>query len=278
MSNADEILKLKELLDSKIITQKEFEKKKKELLDIKETIETPTQKVNNSKKGFLNKLGIENNITLTSKKNKSKSNKKSSPTGIILLLIVIVFMVTVGSSTDKQYEKINKEKELFNQYSISYDNVKSVLQNCGYTNYTITRDIEMDNYWGEGTIAFQITYNDNNLSGITIKDGSIYNVFYIKNELYRDGQVICKISDFFLTDDEKYNYIDIAKEAVKSKLNYPNTAKFPWLYDEYTVSYTDRSKIIVKGQVTSSNAFGVSTTNTFEVTFENDVITNVILY
>ena len=80
------------------------------------------------------------------------------------------------------------------------------------------------------------------------------------------------------TIDEKYNYIDIAKEAVKSKLNYPNTAKFPWLYDEYTVSYTDRSKIIVKGQVTSSNAFGVSTTNTFEVTFENDVITNVILY
>ena len=32
MSNADEILKLKELLDNNIITQEEFEKKKKEIL------------------------------------------------------------------------------------------------------------------------------------------------------------------------------------------------------------------------------------------------------
>ncbi len=197
MSNADEILKLKELLDSEIITKEEFEKKKKELLDIKVTIETPNQKVNNSKKGFLNKLGIENNITLTSKKNKGVKKKKTSPKAIILLLLILGFIIAVGSSTDKQYEKIKKEEQLFNQYSISYDNVKNVLQECGYANYEITRDTEMDNYWGEGTIAFQITYNGNNLSGITIKDGSIYNVFYVKNELYKGGQVLHKISEFF---------------------------------------------------------------------------------
>jgi len=100
----------------------------------------------------------------------------------------------------------------------------------------------------------------------------------MKNELYKDGQVIRKISDFFLTDDEKYDYIDFAKEAVKTQLNYPDTAKFPWLYTEYFVIYTDRSNITVKGQVTASNAFGVPTTYTFEVTFENNTVTNVNLY
>ena len=60
---ADEIKKYKELLDSGAITQEEYDKKKKELLNIKYDTEIQNQGNNNSKKSFLSQLGIKNNIT-----------------------------------------------------------------------------------------------------------------------------------------------------------------------------------------------------------------------
>ena len=60
MSNADEILKLKELLDKQAITQEEYEKMKTELLKGKDESKTvinkytrTTQKQNNKKNGCL---------------------------------------------------------------------------------------------------------------------------------------------------------------------------------------------------------------------------------
>ncbi len=197
---------------------------------------------------------------------------------LAIVLILVVFIGILGSSTDKQFEEIAKNRSLFEEYGVSYENVEQVLDSCGYKDYEIKRDEEMDNYWGDKTIAFQIIFNDSPLSGITIKDNAIYNVYYIDNELYKDGQVIRKITDFFLTDDEKYDYIDNSKEVVKSQLTYPDTAKFPWLYDEYYVICTDRSDITVKGSVTASNAFNVPTTYTFEVKYNDKTAVDIILY
>lgn len=309
MSDADKLLNLKKLLDSESITKEEFEIMKKELLNNENNLTLKSIKKNMFCRkcgnqldygvNFCEKCGtkvdtIEENNLDTKESNYNQNNYNNNAPNLkvlgcaTIIAIFIVIYATIGilvESTNKNYERLSKEREkiaenqrLFEDYGVPYDNVEQILNSCGYSNYTIKRDEEMDNYWGDGTIAFQITYNDNILSGLTIKENSIYNVFYIDNELYKEGQVIQKISYFFLTDDEKYDYIDSAKEAVKMKLTYPDTAKFPWLYDEYFVIYTNRSDITVKGTVTASNAFNVSTTYTFEVKYIENTAVDVILY
>ena len=182
MSNADEIIKLKELLDNNIITQEEFNKKKTELLNINDNIE----KVNNP----MNKLGIKNNITLTSNKNQSK--KKNSHLGVIIFLLFIVFAVVVGSFTDKQYEKESQIKELLNQYSISYEEVDSILKKCGFSNYTLEKSIDNDEV--EGSIAFKIQEN-NIIAFMDIKDGKIYSIQYGDKFLYENGAIQHTLSE-----------------------------------------------------------------------------------
>ena len=263
MSNTDEILKLKKLLDEGIITEQEFKIKKNVLLN--EEIEKNKQEKKEK-----------SNITLKNK------NKKSHHTLLIfgiIFFILFIFIIIVGNSTDQQYEKVSQTKNLLEQYSISYEETDKIIRECGFTDYTIARDEEMDGYWGKGTKAFQITFKvdneENILAGFTTKNNKINNVYYIKDELYKNGEVKNKIDYYILTNEKKYNYIDNAKEVVKKQLNYPNTAKFPWLYDEYYVTFKNNKNFTVKGKVTASNAFGVEQTYTWEVIVKKGKVTKV---
>ena len=188
----------------------------------------------------------------------------------------------MGSSTDKQYEKISQAKNIMEQYSIPYEETDKIIKECGFTDYTIKRDEEMDGHWGKGTKAFQITFKvdneENILAGFTTKNNKINNIYYIKDELYKNGEVKNKIDYYILTNDKKYNYIDNAKEVVKKQLNYPNTAKFPWLYDEYSVTFKNNKNFTVKGNVTASNAVGVEQTYTWEVIIKKGKVSKVNIY
>lgn len=84
MSNIDEILKYKQLLDMGAITQEEFEKKKKELLG--DIIETNTKKENISS----------NNAKVTNDKIEKKK-KKTSLEDICLVIGILFFIAGTGS-------------------------------------------------------------------------------------------------------------------------------------------------------------------------------------
>lgn len=58
--------------------------------------------------------------------------------------------------------------------------------------------------------------------------------------------------------------------AVKSKLNYPDTADFPFfqvLTERATVIDVDKHQFFTQGEVTAKNAFGVPDTYTFQITY-----------
>ena len=84
MSNADELKKLKELLDSGVLSQEEFDKEKNKLLDIEPKADTPS-----------NDPEIKN-----SKDKKERKIKKSYIVGGILLLFFLIGSIGGDSSSD----------------------------------------------------------------------------------------------------------------------------------------------------------------------------------
>lgn len=162
MSNADEILKLKELLDKEIITNEEFEKKKRELLESKTVM---------------------NNIP-----NTSLNRKNSCLTTIIsILIILIVSFVIVGQLViEPSNQKYYNNQEVVQNLISSYSDFSNILQQCGFSNYTLERDELLDDLDGDGTIGIRIRMS--NINGIIyIKDGAIHSVRYADNYLYKDG-------------------------------------------------------------------------------------------
>lgn len=181
-----------------------------------------------------------------------------------------------SESVESPQQQLNKE--LLTEYSVSFEDTDKIIKECGFSNYTLE-------YVGEENGIHYFIIRQENLiegekiaGGLNVENGQVITIDYANHILYEKGQFLHKVEDFILTNDEKYNYIDSAKEAVKTQLNYPNTAKFPWLYDEYYVTYTDKNNVTVKGEVTASNAFNVPLTYTFEVTFTNNTVTNVNMY
>lgn len=144
MSNADELLKYKELLDNKIITQEEFEKKKTELLNSK-SANTDTVQPQNK------------NVNLSDK-------KKSSSNGCLIAFISIIcfciFVAVVISSTTQTKNEKNINL-LVNEYNLSIENAESVIDiinQCGYNDYYSGYNLEkgIDNDEIQGSIGFEI--------------------------------------------------------------------------------------------------------------------------
>ena len=178
MSNADEILKLKELLDNGIITNEEFEKKKKELLEVKD----------NPKVSFED----ETNITSNSK------NKKMgcfSSTILVVIILSICFIIFGQLVIEPSNERFYNNQEVIEGLVTSYDDFLYVLKQCGFNDYSLERDEMLDELDGEGTIGVRIkTQNANGI--IYIKDGAIYSVRYADNYLYKDGTMLHTLMEF----------------------------------------------------------------------------------
>lgn len=96
-------------------------------------------------------------------------------------------------------------------------------------------------------------------------DGTIHSVVAGSDvALYLQGYETWTIDNFTVSSSYQSELIDLAKDVVSEYLNYPSTAKFPWLdwtvsryFDIYTVTSTVKAK----------NAFGVQSEMGFTVKF-----------
>lgn len=112
MSNVDEIIKLKELLDKNIITKEEFEIKKGQLL----------QNIDKDKDDKQNNHS----------KNKSK-NRKGCLTVIFIFIIIFIIGIATLSTPN-----ISIKNLLMDSYHLSKEeaeNVINVINDCGYSKY-----------------------------------------------------------------------------------------------------------------------------------------------
>ena len=252
MSNVDEIIKLKELLDKNIISQKEFEKKKNELL---------------------------NDANNEQKNNNDKSKKrKGILTGIITFIIIIIFIVALGSSSTPSTDtsKIN----ILMNYSLSEEEAKTVINtinDCGYSKYYPDFKLEKSGNNEEipDSIGFTIKSGQQIIGFIDIKDNKVANIQYSDKILYENGGVQHTLNEYLISTDEKGDLIYKTEEIIKSILKSPSTADFPWDYDEWKVG-KDNGSTIIQGYVDSQNGFGAIIRSTFQVTYTNNIVTSLI--
>lgn len=88
-------------------------------------------------------------------------------------------------------------------------------------------------------------------------------------------------SSTYITDDEKGNAVAIAKAEVKSRLKSPSSAKFPWSFDEYTITKSG-DIFTVNSYVEAKNSYGTLLKIKYIVQFtmtgtETYVVNNVIV-
>ena len=256
MSNADKILKLKELLDKDIITKEEFENKKAELLN---------QNKDNNNSPKTNKI---------TKKDKEDIKK------IILAILIIGIIFVIGNFLFKPSNSYSNRELLIKKYNLSQEEANKVIEiidNCGYSNYYSNYKLEkgMDNSEIENSIGFEIMNGKNIVGFVDIKDNVVYQIQYSDKFLYQNGAIQHNLSEYLITSDEKSFYIFQTEEAIKQILQAPSTAKFPWDYNEYNVKKKDGS-VIVQGYVDSQNGFGAMLRSTYQVTYTNSIITSLI--
>ncbi len=266
MSNVDEILKLKELLDKEIITKEEFEKKKSELLNM----DTQTTKnVNESQNANV------------------KQGKNTAPKGclitfnIFIIIIVLSIIMSIVRIMQEPDGKSQTQSLLVDQYNLSEEEVKNVINTinqCGYSDYFSNYFLSKgsDNNEIPGSQGFEINKNDKIIGFVDIKDNKVCLIQYSDKILYKDDAIQHTLSEYIITEDEKVSLINKTQEIIKAILKSPSTAKFPWNNDEWATGKQD-GKTIVQGYVDSQNSFGATIRSEFQVTYTNDTVTSLIL-
>ena len=231
--------------------------------------------------------------------NKKRKKKSSVSTFFgVIFLVIVAFIVIIGSSTDIQYKSY---KNMFAEYSVSYDEVSKIVSNCGFTNVSITRDELIDNLWEDGTIGFRIKSDQSRNTTLYIKDNSVYNIRYADIDLYKNGEYLDNeivlgcymhlLTDNFFNDytnknhlvNEKNYYISHnehikimlkSQEIINKILKSPSTAKYP-LYDQWSI-VKNKENITVQCYVDAQNSFGAVGRSYFQIILSNNVVTSLI--
>lgn len=95
---------------------------------------------------------------------------------------------------------------------------------------------------------------------------TVNSIDFQKNAVYRNGVVIAQATDFYLTGEQRDEYLDKCLTAVKSRIPLPETASFPaksaWTYE------MDGDKVTVSSTVTAKDTTGTPETRYFTAEFE----------
>lgn len=244
-SQADEILKFKNLMDQGIISEEEFNKKKAEILNSKSK-----QEVSNIK-------------TSEHVKNQQKNQAKGC-LGCLGFIILVIFIGVVSTIINRS----NTEKETgIKQGSKLETNIQDALNKVGIEKYEIKRDSDLDSNRGENTKAFRVTTEFSNgfVMVYTNPDDTVYSVRYVDKDYYLNGKVLGNIKDNTITRSEADNYRRNVELRVKEILKAPSTAKFPGL-DEWGFDKKDGT-VTIQGYVDSQNSFGAMIRSKFQVKY-----------
>lgn len=316
----EEIIKYKELLDNKIITQEEFDKKKKELLNNyniqKDNNEISNEKTSNKENEHIQKndgilfflclfLGIfgvhkfyqkrigmgflylftlglfgigwiiDTLYILFSIKDKTKF--------FIFLAIFILFSSTfMGifvSISNKSSLVESNNRLLLDSNNINYEEITLILKECGFSKYTIERDVSGDNIYEDNTVCYVLTENVNNLEDINqlkadliFKGNTIYKI-YLNSlyELYCEDKIQYTVSDFTYTFSEKSSIKTLCMNSINTLLKSPSTAQYPSI-SQWSISKTYGEWHIIS-YVDSQNSFGATIRSSFELKIKDNQVT-----
>lgn len=211
-------------------------------------------------------------------KRSSKQQKKKNgcliPFIIILIIFVGFFYVIIRmAQNSEQYhpksvlakeldlstEQETKMLEIFEQCGIGDITEVSLFQEGeGHTSYHLDDE----------ETAFYSSLDNKIIVWINDESKQIESIYFHDQDIYIDGEVIAKITDYYVNSEDRDKYRLASQLALKQLLNYPDTAKYPaisgWKFG------IEEDGIIVQSNVTAKNALGVEQENIFQVTFDKD--------
>lgn len=119
-----------------------------------------------------------------------------------------------------------------------------------------------------------VTNNTKDKSSNYISSNSYSNTSYSKKSE-------SNYSSSYVTDDEKGDAVAIAQDEVKSRLKSPSSAKFPWSFDEYTITKSG-DIFTVNSYVEAKNSYGTLLKIKYIVQFtvtgkDKYIVNNVII-
>ena len=159
--------------------------------------------------------------------------KRKKTINIIIFIMILMVLVITIRNVAMNYKTTEEENyEVVKDYVSSYENFTEIIKKCGFNDYKLERVESEDNYDAENSKCF-ILQEDKILVHVIIKDGSIYNIQYNNEYLYKDGQILHTIFDYIITSNERAQIVTYCENSIKSILKSPSTAKFPWDYNEW---------------------------------------------
>lgn len=205
------------------------------------------------------------------------SMKKLGCGALLFLLFIVILIPVIGNSTG---DSKKENQGLASSLGITEENAKTaetIFEQVGLSEYKkIVHDEMLDNAHIDGEKGYRLETKDVKNIIVYIKPDETVNIIrYADNDLYSEGKVKAKISDFLLTDMEIASLQTQSENAIKSLLKAPSTAKFPNI-SEWRFSKTNNATII-QSYVDSQNSFGAMLRSEFQIKIENEKVTSLIL-
>lgn len=126
-----------------------------------------------------------------------------------------------------------------------------------HTSYHV-RDVETDSYRGmSGTI---VVWMDNGTKAVEA-------IYFDDHDIYADGAVVAQVPAFYVSSAQRDEYRLAAQLLVKECLNYPDTAKFGSI-SKWAFGVNEDGNAVIQSSVTAKNAFGMESTENFQVVFD----------
>lgn len=177
---------------------------------------------------------------------------------LLFLIIMLIALVVAGcGDSDNKTDDIAKITNTNEQQTA---NIINILKDCGFEKYDIKVNSKLDNATGASEKAFLIKVDDPTpINLLLAPNGSVYKIYIPNHDIYANGKVQNKITDFIFTTDEKEKLMGIAKTIVietfkKNGMQDDEQAKF---YDKYDWLFTKEPQTsIVSSYVIVTNNSG----------------------
>lgn len=127
------------------------------------------------------------------------------------------------------------------------------------TSYHV-RDVETNSYRGmKGTI---VVWLDNSTKAVDA-------IYFDDHDIYVDGAAVAQVPSFYVSSAQRDEYRLAAQLLVSECLNYPDSAKFGSI-SKWAFGVNEDGFIVVQSSVAAKNAFGMESTENFQVVFDSN--------
>lgn len=215
--------------------------------------------------------------------NQRKKTSLSSGLKIVipfLIIVVFVFYIGVFGSDSNPGEKdvVTKQSEI-QQITGTTDeqeeDILKALRDCGIEPKSIEHDESLDDMNLEGETGYRMSTDDvNNIILYLNKDKSVNIIRYASNDLYKNGEALSSINDFYVSYGEKLDLKSSSEKAIKEILKSPSTAKFPSL-SKWSM-WKEEGLTYVQGYVDAQNSFGAELRSEFQFIIDGRTVISLI--